>query len=428
MARRRSGDEQDLSGADQPRVRDAVEPCDRLDGRAEAGRDRAQRVAGAHRVALRPRRDRRGCRAWRGGWCGRSGSRWWRQCRRRRGGRGRRCRRRRRARAARAHHRRACPRGDGCGGRIVTTGRRRRRARDDDDHERDHHQAGQDQLTAGARTPERTGRQAASGWFENQGRRPDGRPEERAATGLRVVPPVEEPDRGEVRGTSLVFRQEAQLSLLLDRQRGRRHHGAASLVAIRERISPAARTRTRDEVGADVADGRGGDWPARPRRCHGRPAPARIASIDHGAAGYPGRTRGASRAAAVRRRPRGVPGVAGTEDPGRPFARRVAVGAIAPSDPRRRAWCASPESPQPAPLTQQSRRRPIFPKGCPLSIFGAGELNFRVRDGNGCGLSARVTGIVCVWTTTAAADAARCATWAPIEGTRLPWETRSPAR
>ena len=37
----------------------------------------------------------------------------------------------------------------------------------------------------------------------------------------------------------------------------------------------------------------------------------------------------------------------------------------------------------------------MFPKGCPLSIFGAGELNFRVRDGNGCGLSARVTGIYC---------------------------------
>ena len=45
------------------------------------------------------------------------------------------------------------------------------------------------------------------------------------------------------------------------------------------------------------------------------------------------------------------------------------------------------------PETQQSWRRPIFPKGCPLSILGAGELNFRVRDGNGCGLSARVTRI-----------------------------------
>ena len=47
------------------------------------------------------------------------------------------------------------------------------------------------------------------------------------------------------------------------------------------------------------------------------------------------------------------------------------------------------------PENAKSRRRPIFPKGCPLSIFGAGELNFRVRDGNGCGLSARVTRISC---------------------------------
>ncbi len=47
--------------------------------------------------------------------------------------------------------------------------------------------------------------------------------------------------------------------------------------------------------------------------------------------------------------------------------------------------------------TQKSWRRPIFPKGCPLSIFGAGELDFRVRDGNGYGLSASVTRIQCVW-------------------------------
>ena len=40
-----------------------------------------------------------------------------------------------------------------------------------------------------------------------------------------------------------------------------------------------------------------------------------------------------------------------------------------------------------------SRRRPIFPGSCPPSIFGAGELNFRVRDGNGWFLSASVTGI-----------------------------------
>ena len=44
-------------------------------------------------------------------------------------------------------------------------------------------------------------------------------------------------------------------------------------------------------------------------------------------------------------------------------------------------------------LNEISRRRPIFPGGCPPSIFGAGELNFRVRDGNGWGLFASVTGI-----------------------------------
>ena len=57
------------------------------------------------------------------------------------------------------------------------------------------------------------------------------------------------------------------------------------------------------------------------------------------------------------------------------------------------------------PETQKSWRRPIFPKGCPLSIFGAGELDFRVRDGNGYGLSARVTRICCVWMCSAAGRA-----------------------
>ena len=35
-----------------------------------------------------------------------------------------------------------------------------------------------------------------------------------------------------------------------------------------------------------------------------------------------------------------------------------------------------------------------FPRELPPSIFGAGELNFRVRDGNGWSLSASVTGII----------------------------------
>src|SRR5260221_5899650 len=60
-------------------------------------------------------------------------------------------------------------------------------------------------------------------------------------------------------------------------------------------------------------------------------------------------------------------------------------------------WVSSGSPPCGAALgsgTQKSWRRPIFPKGCPLSIFGAGELDFRVRDGNGYGLSARVTRIL----------------------------------
>src|SRR5690242_2879419 len=31
-------------------------------------------------------------------------------------------------------------------------------------------------------------------------------------------------------------------------------------------------------------------------------------------------------------------------------------------------------------------RRPTLPQGCPYSTIGPEELNFRVRDGNGCGL------------------------------------------
>ena len=44
------------------------------------------------------------------------------------------------------------------------------------------------------------------------------------------------------------------------------------------------------------------------------------------------------------------------------------------------------------PCERVKRRRPIFPEGCPSSIIGAEELNFRVRDGNGWTLFAIVTG------------------------------------
>ncbi len=38
-----------------------------------------------------------------------------------------------------------------------------------------------------------------------------------------------------------------------------------------------------------------------------------------------------------------------------------------------------------------ARQRPTLAGGVPPTTIGAGELNFRVRDGNGCDLSAIVT-------------------------------------
>ena len=37
------------------------------------------------------------------------------------------------------------------------------------------------------------------------------------------------------------------------------------------------------------------------------------------------------------------------------------------------------------------RQRPTLPHSCPCSTIGAIQLNFRVRDGNGCDLNAIVT-------------------------------------
>src|SRR5574341_1111038 len=42
-------------------------------------------------------------------------------------------------------------------------------------------------------------------------------------------------------------------------------------------------------------------------------------------------------------------------------------------------------------LVYSIRRRPTLPRGSPRSTIGAGELNCRVRDGNGCFLSAIAT-------------------------------------
>src|SRR5574341_252794 len=44
---------------------------------------------------------------------------------------------------------------------------------------------------------------------------------------------------------------------------------------------------------------------------------------------------------------------------------------------------------------EKSRQRPTLPPGRPDSTIGAGGLNGRVRNGNGCGPSAMVTGMKC---------------------------------
>ena len=43
-------------------------------------------------------------------------------------------------------------------------------------------------------------------------------------------------------------------------------------------------------------------------------------------------------------------------------------------------------------LREKSRRRPTLPHGFPCSTIGSEELNFRVRDGIGCGLFEITTG------------------------------------
>ena len=43
-------------------------------------------------------------------------------------------------------------------------------------------------------------------------------------------------------------------------------------------------------------------------------------------------------------------------------------------------------------LSRDFRRRPTLPHSLPCSTIGAEELNFRVRDGNGCVLLAITTG------------------------------------
>src|SRR5947207_15021689 len=59
---------------------------------------------------------------------------------------------------------------------------------------------------------------------------------------------------------------------------------------------------------------------------------------------------------------------------------------------RKRLFCRISELTKNRLCGRAKRRRPIFPWGCPQSIVRAEELNFRVRDGNGCTLFAIVTG------------------------------------
>ena len=50
------------------------------------------------------------------------------------------------------------------------------------------------------------------------------------------------------------------------------------------------------------------------------------------------------------------------------------------------------KKPEPmAPVLEKIRRRPTLPHSLPCSTIGAEELNFRVRDGNGCDLFAIAT-------------------------------------
>src|SRR5262249_17562555 len=45
-----------------------------------------------------------------------------------------------------------------------------------------------------------------------------------------------------------------------------------------------------------------------------------------------------------------------------------------------------------APFIELTRQRPTLPHRCQRSTIGPGGLNFRVRDGNGCGPSGIATG------------------------------------
>ena len=59
---------------------------------------------------------------------------------------------------------------------------------------------------------------------------------------------------------------------------------------------------------------------------------------------------------------------------------------------RNSQYCVAKKRGHAAPWTKKSRRRSTLPRSHPRSTIDAEELNFRVRDGIGCGLLAVVTG------------------------------------
>ena len=69
--------------------------------------------------------------------------------------------------------------------------------------------------------------------------------------------------------------------------------------------------------------------------------------------------------------------------------RKVKPGAQAPAQPFLGGCSKGRRQP---PFEVLPRRRPTLPRRCQRSTIGPGGLNFRVRDGNGCGPSGIATG------------------------------------
>ncbi len=91
-------------------------------------------------------------------------------------------------------------------------------------------------------------------------------------------------------------------------------------------------------------------------------------------------------AATARALGEGAPRLGGDPHPG--------AGVVRPRsrDATRTAAYENEKSPPEGGLFREIRRRPTLPEGIPSSTIGAGGLNFRVRNGNGCDTAAMATG------------------------------------